>query len=108
MRIVSGQVFLGAIVGERGYAGLIAFQGFGYLAMVVFVLGSIVVAWALAKGPPELGLFVFFANLILAAALVVPNVTQQPELRQWHLLTLPGVSGRYWLFPMLDFVYVLL
>ena len=43
VRIVSEQVFLGAIVGEQGYAGLIAFPGFGYLAMVVFVLGSIVV-----------------------------------------------------------------
>jgi hypothetical protein len=108
VRIVSGQVFLGALVGRRGYAELLSLPGFRYLAMAVFVLGSIGVAWALAKGPRELRLFVFFASLVLAAALVDPMASLNPEVRQWHVRPIPGALGRYWLFPTLAFACVIL
>ncbi len=108
VRILSGQVFLGAIVGVRGYAELFSLPVFKYLAMFIFILGSIVIAWALAKGPFELRLFVVFGSLLLAASLIDPIASLDPELPQWEVLPLPGAVGRYWLFPMLAFVCVIL
>jgi hypothetical protein len=108
VRIVSGQVFLAGAVGRWGYSELLSLPGFGYLAMAVFVLGSMAFAWALVQGPLELRLLVFFASLILASALIAPMASLNPEDRQWHVLTSPGAVGRYWLFPMLAFICVIL
>ena len=108
VRIVSGQVFLGAMVGVRGYAEFLSLPGARYLGMVVFVLGFIAVVWGVGKGPRELRLFVVFSSLILASALAAPMATFNPELQQWEVLSRPGAVGRYWLFPMLAFACVIL
>lgn len=107
VRILSGQVFLGALIGQRGYEWIISPSGlYAVLASVISMTGLIVIINALFKAPMELRFFIIFASLNLGAALISPQASSN-AIPQWQVLSLPGLGGRYWFIPMLAFVVVL-
>jgi len=97
-KILAGQVFLGALIGERGYGKLGALIGGpDSLAILVAAIGLLILLYALLKGPLELGAFITYGGLIFLAALVGRTVP-------WNLLALPGSATRYWFIPVLAFI----
>jgi len=101
MRLLAGQVYLGSLWGENGFAvnaNLVA-------VMLVTTLGSYFLVFTFWRGTLELRLFIAFAMLLLAASLNRPLI--DGALPQWQLLA-QDRSGRYWFFPMLAFVWSLL
>lgn len=104
-RILSTQIVLGSLIGQKGIS-LLYHAGFYNLVAIVFgILGVAALINALCKAPLELRLFVLFAFLTFCAALSFPLVNKTDP--QWPLLLLPGVGGRYWFISILAFVSVL-
>jgi hypothetical protein len=105
VKILSGQIFLGALIGQHGYEMIISPSPlFSLLSLSVALAGVILIALALLKAPVELRLFIVFAAMIFASALISPQVSAFAP--QWPLLFLPGTGGRYWFIPMLAFITV--
>lgn len=114
IEILTGQVFLGALIGERGlhfigHRALELMSRFSILynlLMIIFgILGLVSLINTLLRAPLELRLFILYALMLFCAALSSPlgNLTDP----QWPLMLIPGVGGRYWFIPMLAFVSVL-
>ena len=98
--IVARRVFLGALLGQNtsvNYSHLV----FGLLTLL---FGAVVI-YSLLKMPLELKLFLSFTMLVFAASLKNPMVST--TVPQWPVLR-DGPGLRYWLFPMLGFVWGLL
>lgn len=105
-KILSSQVFLGALIGQRGLH-LISHLSTLYSALVIIfaIIGFAALINALLKAPLELRLFILYAFLLFIAALYTPVVNKTTP--QWPPLLIPGVGGRYWFIPMLAFTSVL-
>ena len=112
VKITSGQLFLGTLLGKGGYTALyndILFANgiksqFFYAS--IFLLGIFVLVWAAIKGPVRLRLFLLFTGLVYASALLKPMASAtQP---QWAVMMLPGNAMRYWFLPMLGFLISIL
>jgi hypothetical protein len=93
-KIVAGQVYLGALIGQNEFAG----RGTVLSAVVVCLLGTCLVCWCLLKAGWELRLFIIFGAILLAAALRSPLAGGLQC--QWEFLA-TSTGGRYWFFPML-------
>lgn len=107
IRILSGQVFLAALIGQKGYEQIFSPSGwYTAFASVVAVLGLMVVVKALFKAPEELRLFIIFAAMMFGSALITPNL--RATVPRWEASAWPGICGRYWFIPMIAFVTVLL
>jgi hypothetical protein len=107
VNILSGQVFLGALIGQRGYEMIFSHSGwFTLLSLPVSLMGIALLVYAFLKAPVELRLFIVFAALIFGAALITPRARCSGE-PQWALLRLPGNAGRYCLMPILAFIAVI-
>lgn len=107
IRILSGQVFLAALIGQKGYGQIFSPSGwYTAFASVVAVMGLMAVVKALFKAPEELRLFIIFAAMMFGSALITPNVSA--AVPRWEVSTWPGVNSRYWFIPMIAFVTVLL
>jgi hypothetical protein len=107
VNILSGQVFLGALIGQRGYEMTFSHSGwFTLLSLSVSLMGVALIAHAFLKAPVELRLFIVFAAIIFGAALITPRVSCSGE-PQWALLCRPGNAGRYCLIPILAFIAVI-
>lgn len=105
VRILSGQVFLGALIGQRGYEWTGCYSSVhSMLSLIIAVIGFIVIINALLKAPVQLRLFISFAALIFSAALILPQASD--TIPQWQALSTPGNGGRYWFMPMLAFVTI--
>jgi len=107
VRILSGQVFLGALIGQGGYSWVVSSSEWRFIpALFIALIGLMVMIYALLKGPVELRFFIIFALLTFSTALISPQASATNP--QWQVLTLPGVGGRYWFIPMLAFISVLI
>jgi hypothetical protein len=107
IRILSGQIFLAALIGQKGYLHIFSPSGwYTAFASVIAVMGLLAVAKAFFKAPEELRLFIIFAAMMFGAALISPNISA--PVPRWETSTWPGVNGRYWFIPMIAFVTVLL
>ncbi|HWR59185.1 MAG TPA: hypothetical protein VN328_09885 [Thermodesulfovibrionales bacterium] len=105
-KILSSQVFLGALIGQKGLHLISHLSTFySVLVMIVGIMGLAALINALLKAPLELRLFILFAFLLFIAALYSPVVNRTTP--QWPPLSIPGVGGRYWFIPMLAFTSVL-
>ena len=100
VRIVAGQVFAGALLGQN----FIGRFGSPLLIGLIAALGSVVLLYVLLKSRLELKLFVSFCFLLLAASLSKPYIEGNEP--QWVLL-LQAQGCRYWLLPMLASVWSL-
>jgi hypothetical protein len=107
VRIVAGQILVPIFVGHnrldlmaRDPATVTA------LAVLITAVATLVCIYALLRGTPELRCFIFFAVLVLAAALTFPSV--EPIEYQWDLFMVPGLGMRYWYIPKLAAMVTLL
>lgn len=107
-RILAYQVFIGSLLGQHAvsWLGRQPILSTPILAVLVVVAGSVLWAFAFARGPAMLRQGTVLAALILLAALARPQVDM--NVPQWPLLILPGVGCRYWLVPMLVWIGALL
>lgn len=112
VKIYSGQVVLGSLVGKIGYAFLynrwLVWENWLGVAIYLsaFIVGVGSVGLTLWKGKKELKLIVLFGLVILLFSLLKPMASL--SLPQWQVMAIPGAAGRYWFFPMLSFVLSLL
>lgn len=106
-KIITGQIILGSIVGEPGYAmawrhGLFA----GLLGTMVWSLAMIVLigitTTAFRRGPNILRYGLIAAGALFAASLLSPMASTTQA--QWTAMLPPGAAGRYWFIPSLAFV----
>jgi hypothetical protein len=105
-KILSVQVFLGTLIGQRGLHFILHLSTFyNVIVTVSGVLGLATVINALLRVPMELRLFILLAFLLFSAALFSPFINLTDP--QWPLMLIPGVGGRYWFIPMLAFLSVL-
>jgi hypothetical protein len=105
-KILSEQVFLGALIGQAGIQKLMAFPGLFRAAVIISATGGLAACiYALLKASLQLRLLILYGFLLFCAALSSPLVSLAGS--QWPLLLLPGVGGRYWFIPMLAFICVL-
>jgi hypothetical protein len=103
VRIVSGQVFLGTILGSNalGSRSLMPFL------ICIVIVGSSLVTYCFVNARIEWKLFLLFSAMVLAASLRSPFTPRlPPELTAWAALA--GTSGiRYWFFPTLAFTWTI-
>ncbi|MCX6968777.1 MAG: hypothetical protein NTV93_01310 [Verrucomicrobia bacterium] len=100
-QIISNQIVLGAGIGENFTRQLIArpIWSLPWMPLFMALAAGLLVVGALVHGPQIYRLFVLFASLQLAAALVSPQISMTEP--QWLSMTLPGCGGRYFFLPML-------
>jgi hypothetical protein len=104
--ILGGQVFLSSILGLRTFIQLyFAHVHFLFLIQVVaLVVGLAILLYAVLYGPLELKLFLLYAAITLSVALIRPYAILRGNYEQWQLMQTPGITNRYWFFPMLAFL----
>lgn len=101
VKLLAGQVYLGALLGETSAPTQYSDRILGIAAL----LGTAITVYCLIKARLEFKLFVGFAFLVFAASLRNPMVSM--TVPQWQVLRdSPGI--RYWFFPMLGFTWALI
>jgi hypothetical protein len=106
IRILAGNIFLGALLGANEFAIVSAPWLFSILIFVA-IGGIAIVAVAYSKSALEMRLFTLFAAMIVCASLLVPTAYALPGVTKWQQLA--AASGvRYWFFPALAFLFSLL
>jgi hypothetical protein len=100
VRILAGNVYAGALIGQNGYA---RWKSMAFL-LVVALLGTAVVVYTFVEAGLERKLFILFCFLLLAAGLWRPLIPG--ETPHWELLR-DSRGMRYWFFPMLAFLWSL-
>jgi hypothetical protein len=103
IRIVSGQVFLGTILGSNG----LGTQNIMPFLVCVVIAGSLLMTYCFFNATHEWKLFLLFSALVFAASLsnpVTPDLL--PGSTSWGSLT--EISGiRYWFFPTIAFAWTI-
>jgi hypothetical protein len=104
-RILSGNVFLGALLGRNGTAAM-AGPGAAAFLICIAVAGLAIVLWCLLKSEVEMKLFLLFAAMLFIVSLVRPTVYPPAGTTAWEMLA--GASDiRYWFIPSLAFAWSL-
>jgi hypothetical protein len=98
LRIVSGDIFLSAMVGSNYHTGLLPVP----VLMLVLVMALAIIAFGCWRGGVSLTLFTIFSVLTLAGGLKSPLIAGPHPL--WVLL-LSDVGARYWFYPMMVFLW---
>jgi len=100
LRVVVERTVYGLLVGETGYARIFNDPATVWLQMPTLAALGIallaLVGYAFLRGALELKLFLAFAVMVLAAALVFPT-TQPLQQPYWDSMTAPGAANRYYL-----------
>ncbi len=104
VRIVALQVAVGAVLGQHGMLRLIGSVRWWGDALPAGIAAawlalSLLAAW---RGSTLLRMAMAFAAMVLAAALLHPNVSG--ALPQWQGMIWPAIGVRYYIFPMLAFI----
>ena len=90
-RIVAGQIVLPVFLGRNRLYDISRDPSIiTPVAFVITIVTGLIVFYALLRGTTELRCFIFFAGLVLLAALTFPNV--QPVAHQWDLFLWPGAA----------------
>ncbi|MFQ5417374.1 MAG: hypothetical protein ACE5FL_10050 [Myxococcota bacterium] len=103
VRIIGGQLGIGALLGDRGYTWLqqTVRLPVSLLSLLTLGVGGVFAA-AIVRGPRALRVLAVYSLLILSAALISPTASRtQP---QWDLLSLPRIAARYWFVPSICLV----
>lgn len=103
LRILGGQIFVGAIFGEVGFAWTVSrpFWKDG-ITIIVNLLGLGLLLYGFVKSNLELRLLMLFAIMIMIGALVSPMATDSGS--QWQALFNPITGTRYWFIPIFCFL----
>lgn len=103
VRILSGHVYLGALLGQNFY-GLVGRQD---LLELVVIAGTALVVVVAVWSETEIRLFLLFVALTFFAGLRSPTTGPPNGLSAWIMLAkTPGI--RYWFLPDLAFLWALL
>jgi hypothetical protein len=98
VRIIGGQLGVGALLGDRGYTWLHQTARLSIPLLSLLTLGVVgVFASAIVRGPRALRVLAVYSLLVLATALISPTASRTRP--QWDLLSLPGITARYWFVP---------
>jgi len=104
---ITGQLFLGALLGQQGLEWLtVHFWGYKLLLMLTAILGITAFLYSFVKAPLELQMFNCFATLVFFASLLSP--VESGTIPAWLSLSMTGFGCRYWLIPMLSFIVLLI
>ncbi len=105
-RVVSLQVILGAELGLRTLGRITVLRVWqdNLLPVLLTVSGTVLAVLALWRGSPLLRRFVLFCALLLAAALVSPQVSLTEP--QWLMMTIPPLGNRYFSFPVMAWIAI--
>lgn len=99
-KIVGGQLFLGGFFGERGFRWIFDNK---FLVPELYYLGTIIISLLVIKAiflsRWEIRLFVVYAMLVFAAALMSPTISSGQTI--WDGLWGPNAACRYWFIPIL-------
>jgi hypothetical protein len=107
IKIVSGQIFFGVLIGKRGFNWLYNHDVLSnVLYMITFLIGSSVILFSVVRAQWELKLFLLFSALVSIISLAKPMASLSEE--QWYIMSLPGAATRYWFIPILGFVMTIL
>ena len=106
VRIIAGHVFFAPLLGANGLAANSSPQVFISL-LCAFVSGFLLTVFCWAKSPLAPRLFALFGAAILAVSLVSPAAYPPAGVTTWELLARAG-GIRYWFFPSIAFVWLLL
>jgi hypothetical protein len=106
IRMLGGQFYLGALLGDNGLAALSGTVTFIVLACVA-VAGTVLLAICLCRTPLRMRLFFALSILILAASLIAPRLGESHGLTVLMHMALGGGS-RYWYFPSLAIEWLIL
>ncbi|KAB8319730.1 hypothetical protein SD81_013020 [Tolypothrix campylonemoides VB511288] len=104
-KILASQVFLGALLGQKGSKLISSVPGYNIIAILVAVAGIAAFVYCLVKASLELKLFITFAAGVFCVSLLSPVVSE--TVPQWSILWRSGTGIRYWFIPMLSFVIIL-
>jgi len=105
LRLIGGQVVLGALVGSNILAKLKSPTA--EVVLSCFALGGIgLMLYCFRRASTPMRIFLLYTAILLAACLISPLEMDRPKLAVWEgLATVPG--QRYWFFPTMAFVWSL-
>lgn len=105
MRILSGDIFLGSLVGRNGLGAMTSTGGVIFLLCLAVVCLAIIVACAV-KSPSPMKYFLLFTVLLLTISLTRPTVFPPQGMTVWQMMM--EVSDiRYWVIPSLAFLWAM-
>ena len=105
-RILASQIYLGTLLGGNGFGanpGLVPTLVFTCIA----IAGTALVVYCFVKASVEMKLFLAFASMPFAAALISCTGNLPPGIAVWSLFAASG-GIRYWFFPTLAFAWTIL
>jgi len=106
VRIIGGNIFLGALIGANNIAVAPGAQALTILAIAASA-GLLITAVALLYAPVPMRLMALYASLLVAAALTLPSSYAPPGTTQWEMIARAG-GVRYWYLPTLVFIWLLI
>jgi hypothetical protein len=105
-RILASQIYLGTLLGGNGFGA-----NPGLVPLIVFtciaIAGTALVVYCFMKASVEMRLFLAFASMPFAAALISCTGNPPPGVAVWPLFAASG-GIRYWFFPTLAFAWTIL
>lgn len=99
IRILAGDIYLGAILGPSGIAVMPGTRTFLFLLFVAIVLTTLIVV-VLRKAPLEMKMLAAFACMVVGAALISPTSYDPLRIPKWQLIAAAS-AVRYWLYASL-------
>ncbi len=105
VRILGGNVFLGALIGNNRLAAMSG-KGVFILLLCALIGGGTIAAICFRKSNVEMKLFLLLSGAIVIASLLAPSGGIPAGVTVWQMLARAG-SVRYWFFPSLAFAWSL-
>jgi len=106
MRILGGDIFLGALVGRNGLGAMTSTGGIVFLLCLAVTCFAIIIACAVKSEAP-MKYFLLFTVLLLTISLTRPTVFPPKGMTVWQMMM--EVSDiRYWVIPSLAFLWAML
>ena len=106
VRILGGNVFLGAIIGPNPFARLRGPIGL-LILLAVAIAGIVLTAKLFVRARLEMKLFCLLAAMIFAASLASPLMVTPPGTTCWQILA-SAQDARYWFLPTMAIIWLLL
>jgi hypothetical protein len=105
IRMLSGDIYLGALFGPNGLAML---QGSLAFLVLLFIAagGTTLIAVVLRRAPFQMTHLAMFAIMVLGATLISPSSEDPLGIPKWQLIAAAG-AVRYWYYPSLVFLWSL-
>jgi hypothetical protein len=104
-RILSGQIYLGALLGQNSLS--ISSGTATFIALACVAIGaSAVMAACFMRASIEMRCLIVFAAIVFTASLVSPMIITAPGQTLWEALA-QAREEHYWFFPILAFAWSL-